>query len=311
MTRIIEIVRRSGGAASAAASADRAETAANDAETALALIQAIGLLVPWNGQWLTATPYVVGDLVYQAGSTYICLVAHTSGTFNTDLSASRWQLFAAQGAAGGGTGDMLKSENLSGLSNYVTARANMGLTHRINKAGDVIFTIGSQTRDDAIKINGATISRATYADLWTYAQASGRLAATEGGKTAGEFGPGNGTTTFSMPDVRGYFARLWDDGRGLDVGRVLGSIQDAAMLNHTHSGTTSTTGNHTHGVLRGLGAAGIQGASGTTNTASGAYDINMSAAGNHAHSFTTGNPDAGGGSETRPINFNLMAWMVF
>lgn len=33
-----------------------------------------------------------------------------------------------RGAAGVGTGDMLKSENLSGLSNYTTARSNLGLT---------------------------------------------------------------------------------------------------------------------------------------------------------------------------------------
>lgn len=33
-----------------------------------------------------------------------------------------------KGPAGAGTGDMLKSENLSGLSNYATARANLGLT---------------------------------------------------------------------------------------------------------------------------------------------------------------------------------------
>ena len=34
----------------------------------------------------------------------------------------------ATGPAGSGSGDMLKSENLSGLSNYTTARSNLGLT---------------------------------------------------------------------------------------------------------------------------------------------------------------------------------------
>lgn len=46
----------------------------------------------WEGQWLTATTYQVGDVVQQIGSAYICVVAHTSGVFATDLSAFRWQL---------------------------------------------------------------------------------------------------------------------------------------------------------------------------------------------------------------------------
>lgn len=42
--------------------------------------------------WLTSTAYLVGQQVTQGGLTYICLVAHTSGTFATDLAASDWQL---------------------------------------------------------------------------------------------------------------------------------------------------------------------------------------------------------------------------
>ena len=41
--------------------------------------------------WLTATAYVVGDLRrFTDGHVYQCLVAHTSGVFATDLSASKW-----------------------------------------------------------------------------------------------------------------------------------------------------------------------------------------------------------------------------
>jgi hypothetical protein len=48
----------------------------------------------WEGQWLTATTYQVGDVIQQNGSAYICVIAHTSGTFATDLAALRWQLVA-------------------------------------------------------------------------------------------------------------------------------------------------------------------------------------------------------------------------
>lgn len=40
--------------------------------------------------WLTATAYVVGQFVSNGGSTYKCLVSHTSATFATDLSANKW-----------------------------------------------------------------------------------------------------------------------------------------------------------------------------------------------------------------------------
>lgn len=46
----------------------------------------------FKGAWLTATAYVVNNIVAQNGFNYICIVAHTSGTFATDLAAGKWQL---------------------------------------------------------------------------------------------------------------------------------------------------------------------------------------------------------------------------
>lgn len=81
----------------------------------------------WRGAWATATAYVEDDLVRQDGSSYICLVAHTSGTFATDLTDLKWELFAQQGSAGAGTGDMLAANNLSDVASAATSRSNLGL----------------------------------------------------------------------------------------------------------------------------------------------------------------------------------------
>jgi hypothetical protein len=47
----------------------------------------------YKGNWATATAYLVDDIVVRGGSTYICLIANTSGTFATDLAANKWQSF--------------------------------------------------------------------------------------------------------------------------------------------------------------------------------------------------------------------------
>lgn len=53
-----------------------------------------------RGPWATLTAYVKGDLVAQGDSVYLCIEAHTSGTFATDLAASKWVLFTTTAAAG-------------------------------------------------------------------------------------------------------------------------------------------------------------------------------------------------------------------
>ncbi|QFT84991.1 Phage Tail Collar Domain protein [Halomonas sp. THAF12] len=97
-----------------------------------------------------------------------------------------------------------------------------------------------------LKLNGAELSRSAYADLWAFAQASGNLAATEAGKDPLQFGPGDGSTTFTIPDHRGVFPRWWDDGRGIDAGRGIGESQGDQNKAHDHGGSTGSD-THDHG----------------------------------------------------------------
>lgn len=148
--------------------------------------------------------------------------------------------------------------------------------------------------------NGTAVSRTTYAALWV---------------ALGSPNTGNGTTTFTLPDYRGEFLRGLDLGRGVDTGRTLGSAQAAAMLNHTHSGSTSAAGGHTHAFD---GTSGSNFNSGQTvgftmDATGGATNFgtkntgDISAVGDHTHTMTTGNPSVGGGTETRPRNIALLA----
>lgn len=67
--------------------------------------------------------------------------------------------------------------------------------------------------------DGRAVDRTQYGDLYAAI-----------GTT---YGAGDGSTTFNIPDRRGVFARGFDDGRGKDAGRVLGSNQDDAFQGHT------------------------------------------------------------------------------
>ena len=128
------ITAAAASAAAAAASASTADTKATAAATyasdALAsanLAATVTALEPWSGPWLTATTYVVGALAEESGNTYICIVAHTSGTFATDLAALKWELFAARGATGAGSGDLVSTNNLSDVTSAATSRTNLGV----------------------------------------------------------------------------------------------------------------------------------------------------------------------------------------
>jgi len=44
------------------------------------------------GAWQTAYSYSVKDIVSESSVLYVCLVAHTSGTFSTDLSSGKWAI---------------------------------------------------------------------------------------------------------------------------------------------------------------------------------------------------------------------------
>ena len=80
-----------------------------------------------RGAWVSGILYSPSDIFTFGGRSYITQTAHFATTVAADQAASRIRIFADKGDAGAGSGDMLKTENLSGLANYALARTNMGL----------------------------------------------------------------------------------------------------------------------------------------------------------------------------------------
>ncbi len=105
---------------------------------------------------------------------------------------------------------------------------------------------GDTPPDGFLECNGAAISRTAYADLFA---AIGNV-----------WGDGDGSTTFNIPDMRGEFLRGWDNGRGVDNNRVVGSFQEATWIrNATY-----------HGVYNSIGSVDGAKRSGSTQTYNGA-----------------------------------------
>jgi microcystin-dependent protein len=145
--------------------------------------------------------------------------------------------------------------------------------------------------------DGSNVSRSTYAALFSAISTT--------------YGAGDGSTTFALPDLRGYFVRgTGTNGDGTAAG-TFGAKQAAAMLNHTHTGTTSSNGAHTHGIPV---TSPISPGGANTVLFDGrgvAGGLPTDSAGAHTHTMTTGNPSTGGGTETRPVNIAMLYCVKF
>jgi microcystin-dependent protein len=155
---------------------------------------------------------------------------------------------------------------------------------------------------NTIKANGAELSRVLFWRLFKHAQESGNLVE-QGSKQRGQYGTGNGSTSFTIPDRRGVVGRGFDDGAGLDSAPTLGRFQNDENKSHSHG--MAGAGNHTHNVAKVMGQAGTsysaQYAAGIGNTVGGTHQNTSSAAGNHAHSI-----HAQGASENTVKNVSFM-----
>jgi microcystin-dependent protein len=210
------------------------------------------------------------DVLPGAGSG-ILPASWSTSVVNNDLSAS---LTINVGAGGGqidggsslvvpaGASVVISSDG----QNYWSERGLSPLG--VFPAGTVVHFAGTAAPAGWLKANGALVSRTTYSGLFAVIGTS--------------FGAGDGTASFALPDLRGEFIRGFDDGRGIDAGRVIGSWQVDMFGNHFHD----------------LGM-GPTGASGST---SWLWDA--------LHNSGT-NSGATGGSETRPRNIALLACIKY
>ena len=247
-----------------------------------------------------------------SGIEIVYVTAHTSGATSFTVTRGQEGTTARSFAAGAVFGIRVTSADMVGFAGKLSDAPSDGKTYgRKNAlwaevvaggdstpAGAVIFYAKNSPPTGYLKANGAVVSRSTYAALFAAI-----------GTT---FGAGDGSTTFNVPDLRGQFLRGWVDNGSVDSGRAFGSGQAHAYLNHAHtaSGSTNTTGAHTHTINP--GTSQYSGTSGSSNGISNMAASSTSSAGDHSHTLTvTVNNSTTGGTETRPVNVALLACIKF
>ncbi|WP_181168646.1 MULTISPECIES: carbohydrate-binding protein [unclassified Mesorhizobium] len=131
-----------------------------------------GIIGTWLGPWATATAYVVNDVVSEDGSSYICVTAHTSGTFAADLAAGKWEIVAQKGDVGAPGG----VTSIAGLTGTVTAAdardaldtpayvADRAALKALTVAKDTLVFLKEASREGWFRFSSSNLSSLVSAD---------------------------------------------------------------------------------------------------------------------------------------------------
>lgn len=173
--------------------------------------------------------------------------------------------------------------------------------------GDIEIAFRGTPKPGTIFLQGQTLNRADFPDLWAWAQASGSV-------VAGGYGVGNGGTTFTVPDMRDRV--IVGAGGTVALGGTGGSatrtLTQANLPAHGHTGTAASAGSHVHDSGGGeMASAGDHGGHfpGSSFLAAAGGDLGLAAwnsgggnRGGHNHFFTFDILSAGAHSHTLTIN---------
>lgn len=175
--------------------------------------------------------------------------------------------------------------------------------------GDVEPTIRATPKANTLVLNGASVSRTTYAELWAWAQEAGVV-------VAGLFTTGDGSTTFGLPNFAGRVpvgvGTLGSDSYTLGalIGTSTKALSTANMPAHDHnvSGSTNSAGSH-GGHFPG---SRFDAASQANNLGLAAWNSGGASGGSHSHSVSITESSVGSGTpfdvRQPSIAINWLVW---
>jgi microcystin-dependent protein len=172
--------------------------------------------------------------------------------------------------------------------------------------GGTTYFMGGTAPANFIEMNGGALSRTLYPRLFAAI-----------GTT---WGPGDGSTTFNVPNAQDRYLRGKSASYGLGyLGQDVQSHAHTAFTDaqgfHGHTGVTTTNGNHNHDYTRFSVAVGNQWPAGsgwgftsasvsTSTDGNHSHTLSIDGNGSHGHNVTV---NAAGGTETRPNSLQGLA----
>ena len=175
----------------------------------------VALKAPLASPALTGTPTAptatLGTNTTQLATTAFVELATTPAQILTDLKTVD------------GAGSGLDADTVDGLH-----ASQLGLP----TAAIIAFPVSS-VPSGFLECNGASLSTSTYSSLFAV------IGYTYGGSGG----------SFRLPDLRGEFIRGFDNGRGVDSNRAIGSFQDYNWKGFSQTNTGHNTYSYSHGPV--------------------------------------------------------------
>lgn len=182
--------------------------------------------------------------------------------------------------------------------------------------GTVLPLLSANPTKGFLALNGSLIQRADWPLLVAHATNQNLIVSEAQWATDSWtlFGAGDGVNTMRLPDFRGEAMRFWDQGRGVDVGRLLGSWQNFATARPRNTLAEALVDGGTKQALKGPGLSTLATAQANPSTIG---FVRVSKAGNSVTVAGADNAGAGremdiinavdGDPETRPRSVALLA----
>jgi microcystin-dependent protein len=238
----------------------------------------------------------VGDILHSAGAVVRAVFTKQQlDAIFTDIEANETDITGITSALSTHTGtsdqhnEYILASGARPFSAAVSGVAATTSTHLVTKAqldavssasaptGTITMFAGTSAPSNWLMCDGTAVSRTTYSALF--------------GIIGTTYGPGNGSTTFNLPDFQNRLPM------GADITVALGGTSGNTTVNssHTHTGPSHThTGpNHSHTIPDHVHT----GPSHSHNMNHGhADDFNIAWGGDHNHGGLTGGESAGDGT---------------
>lgn len=215
----------------------------------------------WRGTWATATAYYLNDIIEDGAAggdthnVYVCVVAHTSDTFATELAASKWTLCvdtdgivtragaaaaASEAAAAASETAAAASEAAAAASETAAASSASAASTSASSASTSATAASGSASTATTKASEALTSATAAAGSATAAAGSATAAASSATAAAGSATNFTATSTSSVSIGTGAKSFTVQAGKQFVAGMTLLVTDNAAPSTNYMNGTVTS-----------------------------------------------------------------------